>query len=154
MTRRATTVISAGGRPVSVRVKHLRLDVVDGPNAGASAQLAGRTLSIGADPVNELVLSDSSVSRFHCRIVAQDSGYRQQGHRRAPHSLRNEHRDNLIFAVVIGLVTVWTGYVRAAGLDPHSLWYDDLWVASVVKLDSLFEAVSLPVPAPPAFRWR
>ena len=65
--------------------------------------------------------------------------------------MRNEHRDNLIFAVVIGLVTVWTGYVRAAGLDPHSLWYDDLWVASVVKLDSLFEAVSLPVPAPPAF---
>ena len=65
--------------------------------------------------------------------------------------MRNQFRDNSIFAVVIGLVTVWTGYVRAAGLNPHSLWFDDLWVAAVVKLDSLFEAVSLPVPAPPAF---
>ena len=52
---------------------------------------------------------------------------------------------------MVGLVTIWTGYVRSAGLDPHSLWYDDLWVAAVVKLDSLFEAVSLAVPAPPAF---
>ena len=34
---------------------------------------------------------------------------------------------------------------------PNSLWYDDLWVAAVVKVDSLFEAVSLQVPAPPAF---
>jgi len=29
--------------------------------------------------------------------------------------LRNESRENSIFAVVIGLVTIWTGYVRAAG---------------------------------------
>ena len=65
--------------------------------------------------------------------------------------MRNKFRENSIFAVVIGLVTIWTGYVRAAGLNPHSLWFDDLWVAAVVKLDSLFEAVSLPVPAPPAF---
>ena len=48
-------------------------------------------------------------------------------------------------------MTIWTGYIRSAGLNPHSLWYDDLWVAAVVKLDSLFEAVSLQVPAPPAF---
>ena len=69
----------------------------------------------------------------------------------ASHPLRNARRENSIFAVVVGLVTIWTGYIRSAGLDPHSLWYDDLWVAAVVKLDSLFEAISLQVPAPPAF---
>ena len=69
----------------------------------------------------------------------------------ASHPLRNARRENSIFAVVIGLVTTWTGYIRSAGLDPHSLWHDDLWVAAVVKVDSLFEAVSLQVPAPPAF---
>ena len=65
--------------------------------------------------------------------------------------MRNARRENSIFAVVVGLVTIWTGYVRSAGLDPHSLWHDDLWVAAVAKVDSLFEAVSLQVPAPPAF---
>ena len=60
----------------------------------------------------------------------------------ASHPLRNARRENSIFAVVIGLVTTWTGYIRSAGLDPHTLWYDDLWVAAVMKVDSLFEAVS------------
>lgn len=69
----------------------------------------------------------------------------------ALHPLRNARRENSIFAVAVSLVTIWTGYVRSVGLDPHSLWYDDLWVAAVVKVDSLFEAVSLQVPAPPAF---
>ena len=36
----------------------------------------------------------------------------------ASHPLRNARRENSIFAVVIGLVTTWTGYIRSAGLDP------------------------------------
>lgn len=63
----------------------------------------------------------------------------------------SDKQSQLLFATVIGLVTLWTGYLRAAGLNPHSLWYDDLWVASLAKLGSGLDAVSIAVPAPPAF---
>jgi DNA-binding NtrC family response regulator len=74
--RRGTTILSAGGRVVGMRVRDLSLAVVAGPDLGASAVLAGRELRIGADPANHLTLDDPSVSRFHCRVVADDRGYR------------------------------------------------------------------------------
>ena len=74
--RRATTVIAAGGRVVAVKVRELSVEVVAGADQGRSAALVGRELRIGADPSNHLVLSDPSVSRFHCRIVADQHGYR------------------------------------------------------------------------------
>ena len=42
----------------------------------------------------------------------------------ASHPLRNARGEHSIFAVVIGLVTTWTGYIRSAGLDPHILWLE------------------------------
>ena len=44
--------------------------------------------------------------------------------------------------------TAWT---RASGLDPRSFWFDDVYVASLTRLDSLATAVSVPAPAPPGF---
>jgi transcriptional regulator with GAF, ATPase, and Fis domain len=72
----ATTLVTAQGRPVAVRVRHVRLDVVRGPDAGASASLTGRALSIGTHRSNDLVLRDPAVSRFHVRIHAEARGYR------------------------------------------------------------------------------
>jgi transcriptional regulator with GAF, ATPase, and Fis domain len=52
------------------------LEVIDGPDKGLGAELRGRQLRIGADPSNVLKLTDPSVSRFHCKLVADDHGYR------------------------------------------------------------------------------
>ena len=69
-----TTIISVDGRAVSLRVEALTLEVVEGPDAGARAQLAGPALAVGSDPSNQLVLTDPTVSRFHLRITADDRG--------------------------------------------------------------------------------
>ena len=55
------------------------------------------------------------------------------------------------FWTATAFVTAWTAIARSAGLNPQSLWFDDLWVASLTRLESLIEAVSLAVPVPPGF---
>ncbi len=72
----ATTVVAVGGRPVAVRIREIVLEVTAGPDAGRSAVLSARQLSVGTDPTNDLVLSDPSVSRFHFRVRATSDGYR------------------------------------------------------------------------------
>src|SRR5688572_29438579 len=57
-----------------MRVRHLAVEVVDGADAGKRAELHGGTLTIGTDPSNQLALADPKVSRFHCRITAEDHG--------------------------------------------------------------------------------
>jgi DNA-binding NtrC family response regulator len=74
--RRSTTILSADGRVVAMLVRDFALQVVAGPDQGASATMRGRELTVGADPSNILVLTDPHVSRFHCRITADDGGYR------------------------------------------------------------------------------
>ncbi|MCA9678577.1 MAG: sigma 54-dependent Fis family transcriptional regulator, partial [Myxococcales bacterium] len=71
-----TTIVAVDGLPVSMRVRHLTLEVVDGPDAGARADKTAEPLTIGSDPSNQLVLADPKVSRFHYRIVADDHGLR------------------------------------------------------------------------------
>jgi len=69
-----TTIITVDGRPVGLRVQGLVLEVVDGPDVGRRAELAGPALAVGTDPSNQLVLTDPTVSRFHFRIAADDHG--------------------------------------------------------------------------------
>ncbi len=72
-----TTVLADdAGRAVAVRIRRLVVEVRQGPDAGARAQLNGRTLGIGAAAGNDLVLSDPGVSRFHCKVEAGEQGYR------------------------------------------------------------------------------
>ncbi len=70
--RQATTIVTAGGRVVAVRVRALTIEAVAGPAAGARAELAGRELSIGSAPDNHLVLADPRVSRYHCRVLVDE----------------------------------------------------------------------------------
>lgn len=42
-------------------------------------------------------------------------------------------------------------WARFGGLNPTTLWFDDLWVAALVKMPSLWDAVTAPAPAPPGF---
>jgi len=70
-----TTIVSAEGRPVSMRVRHLTLEVIEGPDAGRRAEKGPEPLGIGTDPSNALALTDPTVSRFHCRITTDDQGH-------------------------------------------------------------------------------
>lgn len=72
MTRSATTIVLRDGRPRAIEIRGAELVVASGPDEGRRAKIAGRRLSIGSDPANDLVLSDRAVSRFHCRIEAGD----------------------------------------------------------------------------------
>ncbi|HEU5060666.1 MAG TPA: sigma 54-interacting transcriptional regulator [Kofleriaceae bacterium] len=58
------------------RVRRFRLNVLDGPDAGASYQSVEDRCSIGSHESNHLVLSDPTVSRFHCEVVIDAAGPR------------------------------------------------------------------------------
>lgn len=67
------------------------------------------------------------------------------------HRSRDGRITALGFWTATAFVTAWTAFVRSPGLNPRSLWFDDLWVASLTRLESLIDAVSLAVPVPPGF---
>jgi len=50
----------------------------------------------------------------------------------------------------LAVLTVAAGVARAQGLAPHTLWYDDLFVAAITRLP-FWEALSVPAPVPPGF---
>ncbi|MFO0727895.1 MAG: sigma 54-dependent Fis family transcriptional regulator [Myxococcota bacterium] len=61
----ATLPHRADGHPV----KALRVEVLDGPDKGASKTTASETLSVGTAENNDLVLTDGTVSRFHLDLL-------------------------------------------------------------------------------------
>jgi len=54
-------------------VERFILTVLDGPSAGLSRSSAGGRCSIGSHPLNQLVIDDPTVSRFHCEIRVDPS---------------------------------------------------------------------------------
>jgi len=55
-------------RNISLTLPGAVLEVVEGPDAGRSATLTGRTLRVGTAPDNDLVLTDPAVSRRHMEL--------------------------------------------------------------------------------------
>ncbi|MCU1279866.1 MAG: putative sigma54 specific transcriptional regulator, partial [bacterium] len=53
-------------------VQRFRLKVVAGPDAGKSLQSSGERTVIGKHESADLMLSDVTVSRFHCEVVVKD----------------------------------------------------------------------------------
>ena len=70
----------ADGIPTLV-VGRARLSVSSGPDEGRSVELAGLSLTVGADADNDLVLTDASVSTRHFELVRTEHGclLRDQG---------------------------------------------------------------------------
>jgi two-component system, NtrC family, response regulator GlrR len=52
------------GEPVT----RIRLTIVEGPGAGRTRESTGKRCSIGSHELNDLVIEDPTVSRFHCEI--------------------------------------------------------------------------------------
>src|SRR5689334_9544635 len=57
------------------RTPQFSLDVVAGPDQGLRVISSGGVLNIGTNPKNELILTDSTVSRRHCQIVVDNAGF-------------------------------------------------------------------------------
>jgi hypothetical protein len=60
-------------KPVS-SVRRFRLMVVEGPKAGLSYESTQDHCSIGSHPLNDLVIEDPTVSRFHCEVRVGTEG--------------------------------------------------------------------------------
>jgi DNA-binding NtrC family response regulator len=57
------------------RIAQFSVDVVAGPDRGLHVVSNGGTIGIGTNPVNQLILTDSTVSRRHCQIAADETGF-------------------------------------------------------------------------------
>jgi two-component system, NtrC family, response regulator GlrR len=57
------------------RVAQFAVEVVGGPDHGVRVVSDGSELAIGTNPGNQLILTDSTVSRHHCQITADDKGF-------------------------------------------------------------------------------
>ena len=57
-------------------VRGFRLDVVEGPGAGAHWESGSARCTIGACESCDLVLADDTVSRFHCEVLVEAGGNR------------------------------------------------------------------------------
>jgi transcriptional regulator with GAF, ATPase, and Fis domain len=70
----ATRVVNDLKHPRLLRRK-VRLEVLQGPDAGKQKVLGSAEINIGTLPANDLMLADSSVSRYHLRISAGAAGF-------------------------------------------------------------------------------
>ncbi len=66
----------ASVKPVVVKYTKTRVLVVEGPDVGASLEIAGRSITVGTAATNDLVLHDDTVSREHCEIESMGEGIR------------------------------------------------------------------------------
>jgi two-component system, NtrC family, response regulator GlrR len=69
-----TRVVEDLKHPKLLRRK-VRLEVITGADAGRAETFGGSEINVGTQPSNDLVLTDSSVSRYHLRIAAGAAGF-------------------------------------------------------------------------------
>jgi DNA-binding NtrC family response regulator len=62
-------------RPPAFTFDQFRLRVIEGPDKGKQQASEGAELAVGTDPGNQLVLTDPTVSRHHCVVVATPDGF-------------------------------------------------------------------------------
>jgi two-component system response regulator GlrR len=61
--------------PRERRFAQFAVDVVGGPDAGTRVVSEDAELAVGTNPGNQLVLTDSTVSRHHCQIAVDANGF-------------------------------------------------------------------------------
>ena len=61
--------------PRERRIAQFAVEVVSGPDVGLRVVSDGAELAIGTNPGNQLILTDSTVSRHHCQIGVDDTGF-------------------------------------------------------------------------------
>ncbi|AUX43490.1 ATPase AAA [Sorangium cellulosum] len=74
-TRRKGVTTELMARADEVVFGRFRVEVIKGPDLGASHVAGAPELGVGTAPTNQLVLTDRSVSRHHCEITVTPRGY-------------------------------------------------------------------------------
>jgi transcriptional regulator with PAS, ATPase and Fis domain len=97
----AEELTRAGPRTRVVRYTKTRITVVQGPDAGLTVEIAGKALRIGTAADNDLVLTDTTVSRRHCAIEPTEAGI----------SIRDEGSTN---GVLVGGMRVFNAVIAGA----------------------------------------
>ena len=69
MATMETEALSSGPR---TKIRQFSVEVIGGPDSGASYTSDGDRIAIGSHQSADLRLSDPSVSRFHCEIEVQE----------------------------------------------------------------------------------
>jgi transcriptional regulator with PAS, ATPase and Fis domain len=70
-----TLVISRDEKPDCLRVRKTKLLVISGSLQGREFIVNRDTFTIGSGPHNDLRIDDSTVSKRHCEIIVDESGY-------------------------------------------------------------------------------
>jgi two-component system, NtrC family, response regulator GlrR len=68
----ATATFGVSRSSLSPDVRRLRLRVVDGAGAGRTFDSTGDKTSIGSHPLNDVLLDERTVSRFHCELLIDE----------------------------------------------------------------------------------
>ena len=73
----AETLVLADGdnQELFLRVRRTKLLVISGPLQGREFVVNHDTFTIGSGSRNDLAISDSTVSKRHCEIIVEQSGY-------------------------------------------------------------------------------
>jgi two-component system, NtrC family, response regulator GlrR len=94
-------------RAAGPAIDRIELAVIGGPDAGASARSTSPRLVIGTHPSAELVLTDPTVSRFHCEIVIEAG-------RATVHDLGSKNR-TLVDGVAVNVAPLSDGATLTIG---------------------------------------
>jgi DNA-binding NtrC family response regulator len=70
-----TKITYVGERPVQLQLRRVQLVVRDGGGAPREHTFDQSVITIGALDENDVVLSDPTVSRYHCKIIEEDQNY-------------------------------------------------------------------------------
>ncbi len=62
-------------------VRSLRVEIVDGPDAGKRLSAIGDLITVGTAPGNTLVVSDNTVSRYHIELRREEGRIEVEDHR-------------------------------------------------------------------------
>jgi len=71
-----STEVSVHHQRPGIDVQRFRLVGVEGPSAPFTWQSTREACSVGSHPSNEVILQDSTVSRFHCEVKVDARGAR------------------------------------------------------------------------------
>src|SRR5260370_29095162 len=99
-TKHPMSVTRDDARSHLVQYPKVKLVVIRGPDTGLCFETAGAAVRIGTSPKNDLMLTDETVSRFHCEVTPGGRGLR----------VRDEGSKN---GVVVG--NVWISDATFAG---------------------------------------
>ena len=71
-----TLAFEPGKSLLEPHVRRFKITVLKGPQTGQSWESDTDRCSIGSHPSNDLVISDPTVSRFHCEVRISETGAR------------------------------------------------------------------------------